>query len=150
LQARIGEHVARARALAEKRNWSEAESELGTALARDPLNPEVLALRDRVARERGHARAMEQAAALIARGGADDLAAARALYARIPVESVYHDEAAQKAEELERGLPDHLVREAESACDRRDTTRCRSLLCAAPAGMTEIARLKRKFGVSCP
>ena len=153
LAMEVDEHVERARLAISRRHFSDANDELGQALARDPLNVEARNLSHRVADEQKTEKRMLQAAEALARGGAEDLANARSIYLTIPDGSAFHGEAETKRADIEKRLPAQLSREAEHECTHEEpSARCKALVCAA-AGLRDPAavRLRRRYGnVSCP
>jgi len=153
LSAEVDEHVERARLALSHRHFADAADELRQALARDPLHGEARTLEHRVAQEQKTEKLMLQAAEALARGGAEDLARARAVYLQIPDSSLFHHDAEEKRADIEKRLPAQLLREAGRECEKDDPTpRCRALVCAAATLKDPTSvRLRRKYAsVSCP
>jgi tetratricopeptide (TPR) repeat protein len=108
-RAKFDEHLGRAKALVQQKNWRDALLEAQAAGKYDPNNMIIRDYVETIQRERSASAALEQAQMSVEQKQWDSAVAA---LARIPAESQYSEVAAGLKKEIDRQLLDGLLKEA--------------------------------------
>jgi len=142
-RVRVEQAIEQARAQIEQKAWAGAIEQLEGALALDEENPVLTRLKEKVAEEQKAHEDLTRAQELAEDGRLED--ALEALKA-VPKRSVYHKDAMEQQEALQRKVDAKLLEDALASCTRREFERCHEQLVEYlnrnPENADAIARLR--------